>query len=70
MKYYREYIEVMPDDDTAPYSAEIRMCHDFPEIRPTDANQLVVIDSRVAELMTEPWSLSDMPTETWGVLAC
>lgn len=70
MSYYREYVEIVPDDGSAPFTAVIRMCHDFPEIRPTDANQLVVLDDRVAGLMAEPWSGQDMPTDTWGVLAC
>lgn len=70
MSYYREYVEIVPDDGSPPFTAAIRMCHDFPEIRPTDANQLVVLDDRVAGLMTEPWSAKDMPTDTWGVLAC
>jgi len=70
LEYYREYIEVMPDDDSAPYAAEIRLCHDFPEIQPNDGNQLVVLDDRVAALMGELWAAQDMPTDTWQVMAC
>jgi hypothetical protein len=64
--YYREYIEV--SDGPVPFTAEVRMCHDFPEIQPGGSNQVIVLDDRVAELMCERWRLDDMPTDTWGVL--
>lgn len=70
MRYYREYIEVIPEDGSGPYTAEVRLCHDFPEIRPTGQNQLVVLDERVSLLMCPQWTGDEMPTDTWGVLAC
>ena len=70
VRYYREYIEVVPDDGSPPYVAEVRLCHDFPEISPTGDNQLVVLDDRVVALMSDIWAGRDMPTDTWGVLAC
>lgn len=68
-EYYREYIEVT-DGPGAPFTAEIRMCHDFPEIQPGGGNQVIVLDDRVAALMSDRWQLDDMPTDTWGVLVC
>lgn len=66
MEYYREYIEVSdPDDGGAPYIAEVRLCHDFPQIEPTDSNTVVVFDERVQ--LSDAWRAQDMPTETWGV---
>lgn len=65
--YYREYLEVVPDDGSPPFTAEVRLCHDFPAIKPNGGNQLAVFDPRVAELMTDPWGLADMPTDTFGV---
>lgn len=71
MKYFREYLEVC--DDGQPYTVEIRLCHDYVAIPPTDQNQVIVFDERVAELMVadaEVWTRADMPTNTWSVLAC
>lgn len=68
--YYREYIEIVSDDDEPPFVAEVRMCHDFPEMQPGGGNQVVVLDERVAATMDEPWCAGDMPTDTWSVLAC
>lgn len=65
--YYREYIEVT-DDPAGPYTAEVRLCHDFPVIPASDRNQVVVLDERVAEMMCARWRGDDMPTDTWGVL--
>lgn len=67
--YYRQYIEV-EDELGKPFTAEVRMCYDFPVIRPGGGNQVVVFDDRVSSLMCDRWSLDDMPTDTWGVLAC
>ena len=67
-KYYRQYIET--DGPDGPFTAEVRLCHDFPAISPTDQNQVVVLDERVAALMCDRWQLDDMPTDTWGVLVC
>lgn len=70
MEYYREYIEVAdPDDGGPPYTAEVRLCHDFPVIKPTGGNQVVVFDERVP--MSVAFACSDEPadTETFGVLA-
>lgn len=63
--YYREYIEIVPDDGTPPYVAEVRLCHDFPWMRPTDQNQVVIFDDRVP--MSDAWRADDMPTNTWSV---
>ncbi len=68
MECYREYLEVVPDDGEPPYAAEVRMCHDFPEMQPTGSNRVVVFDDRVQ--VSPEWAGPDMPTETWGVLAC
>lgn len=68
MECYREYLEVVPDDGSPPYAVEVRLCHDFPEMEPTGSNRVVVFDDRVP--MSPEWSASDMPTDTWGVLAC
>lgn len=65
---YREYIEIT--DDGPPYTVAVRMCHDFPQMRPTDQNQLAVFDERVAALMGSSWAQADMPTDTFGVLVC
>ena len=70
MQYYREYLEIT--DVAEPFTAEIRLCHDFPEIPPTDQNQVIVFDPRVAaEMAGEPgvWQARDMPTGCWSVLA-
>jgi hypothetical protein len=69
MHYYREYVEVTDDPDGA-FVAEVRLCHDFPEIAPNAGNQVAVLDERVAALMDAPWAAQDMPTDTWSVLAC
>lgn len=66
MEYYREYLEVVPDDGASPYAAEVRLCHDFPAMEPTGSNRVVVFDERVP--MSPEWRESDMPTDTWGVL--
>lgn len=68
MQYYREYIEVIPEDGSPPYTAEVRLCHDFPQMQPTGSNRVVVFDERVE--MSDVWTDDSMPTETWGVLAC
>ena len=47
VEYYREYLEVVPDDGSPPYAAEVRLCHDFPEMEPTGSNRVVVFDDRV-----------------------
>jgi len=65
--YYREYVEVT-DAPGGPFTATVRLCHDFPEMTPGGGNQVVVFDDRVE--MSDDWNESDMPTETWGVLAC
>jgi hypothetical protein len=66
LNYYREYVEVVPDDGSPPYTAEVRLCHDFPQMPATDSNRVVVFDERV--LMSPEWQAADMPTETWAVL--
>lgn len=67
MQYYREYLEIMPEDGSPPYAAEVRLCHDFQAMAATDQNRVVVFDDRVS--MTDAWTGRDMPTDTWGVLA-
>lgn len=68
MEIYREYIEVSdPADGGPPYTAEIRLCHDFP-VPLTElpgGNRVVVFDERVE--LSGAWRADDMPTETWGV---
>jgi hypothetical protein len=68
VQYYREYLEVVPDDGEPPYAAEVRLCHDFPRMEPTGSNRVVIFDDRVQ--MSPEWSGRDMPTDTWGVLVC
>ena len=65
MVYFREYIEVT--DDGPPYMSEIRLCHDFPVMKPTGGNQVVIFDERVASLCEVGWS--GKTTDTWSVLA-
>lgn len=67
--YYREYIETTDCID-GPYTAEVRLCHDFPEIKPTGHNTVVVFDSRVTELLPEGWHTApEMPTDCWASIA-
>lgn len=66
MQYYREYIEITDEPGHPPRVEEIRLCHDFPPMTPTDDNQVVVFDDRVA--LTEACHDEDWPTQTWGVL--
>ncbi len=67
--YYREYIETADLD--GPFIAEVRLCHDFPEIKPTGHNTVVVFDSRVTELLPDGWHMAaDMPTDCWGAITC
>lgn len=65
MEYFREYIEVT--DDGLPYTAEVRMCHDFPAMKPAGGNQVALFDERVAVLAGAGWS--GATTDTWAVLA-
>jgi hypothetical protein len=65
LEYFREYIEII--DDGLPYTAEVRLCHDFPEMQPTGGNQVVIFDERVAALCEAGWS--GKTTDTWSVLA-
>lgn len=65
LPYFREYIEVT--DDGRPYTAEVRMCHDFPSMRPTGGNQVVILDERVAGLARADWSGDT--TDTWSIMA-
>jgi hypothetical protein len=68
MEYYREYIEIAdPGDGGPPYTAEVKLCHDFPIAEVTGGNRVVVLDGRVT--LSDAWSEQDMPTETWGVIA-
>lgn len=69
MSVYREYIEVT-DAPGGPFTATVRMCHDFPLIQPNAGNQVAIFDERVAALMGEEWDQGDMPTDTMAVLAC
>lgn len=66
MQYYREYVET--EGPFGPYVAEIRLCHDFPEIAPNGGNQVAVFDDRVQ--MSDDWSHEDMPTDTFRALVC
>lgn len=66
---YQEYIEVTGDPD-GPYTAEVRLCHDFPVMASSDHHQVIVLDDRVASLMCAAWAAEDMPTDTWGVMVC
>ena len=50
MECYREYLEVADDYSGTTYPAEIRMCHDFPPMAPTNANTVVIFDERVLRL--------------------
>lgn len=68
MEYFREYVEV-EDPGEGHCVAEVRLCHDFPDIPRGEGNQVIVLDERVAALMGTPWGQSDMPTDTWSVLA-
>lgn len=63
--YFREYVEVT--DDGAPYTAVIRMCHDFPAMQPGGTNQVAIMDERVARMARADWS--GETTETWSVMA-
>lgn len=65
MDVYREYVEVT--DSGPPFTATVRMCHDFPAMVPTGGNQVAIFDERVAALAAEDWSGDT--TETWAVLA-
>lgn len=65
MPYFREYIEVT--DDGRPYTAEVRMCHDFPVMMPTGGNQVVILDERVAGMARADWS--GETTDTWSIMA-
>ena len=70
MHIFRQYLEVTDADE--PFTAEIRLCHDFPAIPFTNENQVIVFDERVASEMAGEkgiWSARDMPTGTWSVLA-
>lgn len=66
MEYYREYVEVSdPDDGGPPYTAEIKLCHNFPITEATGGNRVIVLDPRVE--VSDVWDGEDMPTETWAV---
>ena len=55
MECYREYLEVADDYSGTTYPAEIRMCHDFPPMAPTNANTVVIFDERVLTVMSSGW---------------
>ena len=62
MEYYREYIEIDG------FTAEVRMCHDFPPMAPTGSNTVAIFDERVLRIMTDGWMHhADMPTDSWPV---
>ena len=67
MEVYREYIEVTDDESGQAYTAEVRMCHDFPEMMPNGGNQVAIFDERVAALVCPGWS--GPITDTFSVLA-
>ena len=71
-EYYREYLEM--DGPQGPYTAEIRMCHDFPEILPTGCNMVAVLDPAAVAVMTDILILTgqwvpqpEWPTDTWAL---
>jgi hypothetical protein len=65
--YYREYAEIT-DDPAGSYTAEVRMCHDFPPIAPTGSNTVVIFDERVLPAMSDGWMhRADLPTDSWAV---
>lgn len=66
MECYREYLEI--DDASGHYTAEVRMCHDFPPMAPTGSNTVAIFDERVLRIMTDGWmGRADMPTDSWPV---
>ena len=66
MECYREYLEI--DDASGHYTAEVRMCHDFPPMAPTGSNTVAIFDERVLRIMTDGWMQHvDMPTDSWPV---
>lgn len=67
MDYYREYIEVTePSDGGPPYTAEVRLCHDFPVIKPGGGNTVVVFDQRVGDGLSEGCREDvTLPTDQW-----